>query len=220
MNHRKGHIIDCYNYEDRKKSKIPSPRSVASRLSTTDLQTNMTSNISSLVTNCSLIELCDIITDRYHLTLLAEIGRLRAELHEMNTEDTTKTYTLYEIIELFSKSADILKKHIAEEGEIVFPYIKHNARVQKSGYKKQENATGISHDQVVSLILTLLSEGHFFDQISELSINYENAVNMDKKQKMILIKLRKFERHLYEYTEIMINQLYPKVLDLINKQND
>ncbi|MBK9193151.1 MAG: iron-sulfur cluster repair di-iron protein [Crocinitomicaceae bacterium] len=164
-----------------------------------------------------LDKLTDYIVDKHHkyvtenIPIISQYSDKVAKVHGHANPEVVQINYLFKII------ADELDKHMCKEENILFPYIKNLAQVEKEAIEftlphfgtvqNPINMMEHEHDQV----------GNYGFKIAELSDNYTPPEHACNTYRVLYAKLKEFEEDLHQHIHLENNILFPRAIEIEKK---
>ena len=117
---------------------------------------------------------------------------------------------LFEINELFKKSADELVPHLKKEELILFPFIKEMMQATKSHGSIGQPYFGTVKNPISIMMEEHDYEGELFRKIASLTNNYTPPEDACNTYRVTFAMLDEFEQDLHKHIHLESNILFPK----------
>ena len=168
----------------------------------------------SFFNSLTMSELSDYIVKRHHRYVHDNIPAINKNIKKICEVHGEHHPELYEIHELFSRSAGELIKHMQKEELMLFPYIK---RLEQAALNKTElpgSPFGSVSNPIAMMVKDHQQEGDRFDRISALTGKYKVPEDACTTYELTLHQLREFETDLHGHIHLENNILFPKAIEL------
>lgn len=159
-------------------------------------------------------ELCDYIVKRHHAYVKDSIPFLKRSLEKICSVHGDNHPELFEIKELFNKTAGELTMHMQKEEIVLFPYIKKMVKAKKEGTLIGAAVFGSVTNPIRLMISEHEAEGKRFSEISRLSKNYAVPVDACTTYETTIHQLKAFESDLHRHIHLENNILFPRAIEL------
>lgn len=159
-----------------------------------------------------LDELANYIVDKHHRYIEATTPALRQFLDKLCKVHGSRHPELFEINELFSRSAGELAAHMKKEELMLFPYISRMAQANERGEAPEPSPFGKVENPIMMMMHEHESEGNIFEKISELSAGYEAPADGCTTYRVAYTMLKEFEADLHRHIHLENNILFPKAI--------
>lgn len=124
---------------------------------------------------------------------------------------------LYKISEIFKESARDLNAHMFKEETILFPIIKKMCAAEKQANESFHQQFGTVHNPIQMMMQEHATEGDRFEEISNLSQNYNIPDDGCTTYKVVFEMLKDFEQDLHLHIHLENNILFPAAVSLESK---
>ena len=169
------------------------------------------------INNLTLDELCDHIVKRHHSYVKGNIPFLKESLEKICDVHGANHPELFEIRKLFNESAGELTMHMQKEELMLFPSIQRMERAKNNGSLISRPAFGSVANPIGIMISEHETVGEWFDNIAEISKNYNIPEDACTTYKATLNQLKDFEDDLHRHIHLENNILFPKAIKLENE---
>lgn len=162
----------------------------------------------------SLDFLADYIVNVHHryiretIPVLREFTRRVAMVHGMGNPEVV------EIARLFEELSVELEDHIAEEEQVLFPYIKELVAAEKNGSPVASPDFGSADNPIGAMEHDHDRAGELMHQIRDLSGNYTPPEHACNTYRVSFAKLEEFEDDLHRHVHLENNILFPRAITL------
>jgi regulator of cell morphogenesis and NO signaling len=158
--------------------------------------------------------LIDYILETHHKYIEAKTPILLMYLDKLCKVHGERHPELFEINNIFKIASSELLNHLQKEEIVLFPFIKtmsyaikNHETIQQPGFGTVENPiTILQHDHEM--------EGNLFDQISQLTNEYNPPVDACETYKVTFAMLKEFELDLHKHIHLENNILFQKAIEL------
>lgn len=169
---------------------------------------------SEYINNLSLKELTDHIVKRHHAYVHESIPILKRNLEKICEVHGEHHPELFAIKNLFYDSAGALIMHMQKEELMLFPYIQRLESVKGHNAPLPNSPFGSVSNPIEMMMTEHQVEGERFDQISELTGNYQPPEDACTTYEVTLKQLMDFEDDLHRHIHLENNILFPKAIEL------
>ena len=160
----------------------------------------------------SLAELMIYIKEKHHSYVHEQIPLLNKFLNKIETVHGNLHPEIEMINYHFKQSVELLTKHMEQEETELFPLIEQ----LENGENK---TTQLSAEQTISsLVKDHKNEGSRFTEIAALTLAYEVPEGACRTYRATYDYLRDFEKDLHRHVHLENNILFPKAIELEQKQ--
>lgn len=156
--------------------------------------------------------LSDYIYQNHHLYVEKQIPEIQQYLTKICKVHGNKHPELFEIADLFDKSAAELTTHMKKEELILFPFIKKLANTLKNEKDLVQPPFGSIENPISMMHSEHYQEGERFRRIAELSNNYTPPQNACNSYKITFQLLKDFEEDLHKHIHLENNVLFKKAI--------
>ena len=164
-----------------------------------------------------LDQLIDTIVNVHHSYVLATIPALRAYLDKLCRVHGERHPELYEINELFIAGSEALLSHMNKEEQVLFPYIKAMVESKIKGFPLSRPHFGDIENPIQLMEQEHQDEGARFQQIAELTNQYECPPDGCQTYKVAYAMLQEFEEDLHKHIHLENNILFPAARQLFKE---
>ena len=169
------------------------------------------------INNLTLRELADYIEKRHHAYVRENIPVLKKNLEKICQVHGGHHPELLEIKELFTGSAGDLTVHMKLEELILFPLIRQLEKAINENSPAPGPSFGSVKNPIGMMMADHQNEGDRFKEISRLSMNYQPPHDACATYEVTLKQLGDFEGDLHRHIHLENNILFPKALELEQK---
>ena len=162
----------------------------------------------------SLSNLCDHIVAKHHAYLRRELPRLGTLLFRVSEVHGEQHPELHRVLELYTRFAGDMKRHIDVEEEVLFPMI----RQLEDGVSPQGGSPGRLELLIEDLANEHETAGATLAEVRMLTRDYYVPGDACDSYKLLLMQLAEFERDLHEHVGIENNILVPKTCQIEQMQ--
>ena len=124
---------------------------------------------------------------------------------------------LFEIKNLFKRTADELTQHMKKEELILFPYIKQMVEAARNKTPLSAPGFGTVANPIAMMMEEHENEGNRFEKIVAISNNYTPPADGCNTYKVTFQMLQEFESDLHTHIHLENNILFPKAIVLQEK---
>ena len=124
---------------------------------------------------------------------------------------------LFEIKNLFKRTADELTQHMKKEELILFPYIKQMVEAARNKTTLSAPGFGTVANPIAMMMEEHENEGNRFEKIVAISNNYTPPADGCNTYKVTFQMLQEFESDLHTHIHLENNILFPKAIVLQEK---
>jgi regulator of cell morphogenesis and NO signaling len=124
---------------------------------------------------------------------------------------------LFEIKNLFKRTADELTQHMKKEELILFPYIKKMVEADRTKSALSAPGFGSVANPIAMMMEEHENEGNRFEKIVAISNNYMPPADGCNTYKVTFQMLQEFESDLHTHIHLENNILFPKAIFLQEK---
>ena len=163
--------------------------------------------------------LSDYIEKKHHRYVEDKIPHLLSFLSKLEQVHGPQHPELYEIKNLFKKSADELTQHMKKEELILFPFIKKMVEANRNNTPINNPGFGSVANPIAMMKEEHENEGERFEKIMQLSNNYTPPADACNTYKVTYQMLQEFEQDLHTHIHLENNILFPKAIKLQEKFN-
>jgi regulator of cell morphogenesis and NO signaling len=174
-----------------------------------DLLTQADSNAETVKDDCaafSLTALCDHIVSRHHSYLRREMPRIGTLIFRVAEAHGERHPELRRLLELYTRFAGEIKRHIDVEEEVLFPMI----RQLESGRASQAGSPGRIELLTEDLANEHETAGSVLGEVRMLTHDFLVPCDACDSYKLMLMQLAELERDMHEHVGIENNILFPK----------
>lgn len=161
-------------------------------------------------------ELANYIVEKHHSYVREAIPALLVYLEKICQVHGAKHPELFEITEMFKKSAADLAVHMQKEEQILFPFIRKLASSDDSS-DLSEPHFGDIENPIAMMKADHEQEGARFREISVLSDGYTPPKDACQTYQVAFKLLSDFESDLHKHVHLENNILFPKAVDAFKK---
>lgn len=154
----------------------------------------------------SLSSLCDHVVSKHHTYLRREMPRLGTLLFRVSEAHGERHPELHQLMELYTRFAGDLKRHIDVEEEVLFPMI----RQIEGGVIPKGGAPGRIEILTEDLANEHETAGAVLCEVRMLTRDFSVPCDACDSYKLVLMLLAELERDLHEHVGIENNILFPK----------
>ena len=172
---------------------------------------------SVLLQKLPLDALIDHIVEQHHAFVRENVESIPPYLAKLADVHGGNHPELIEVEKLFTQAAAALTRHIEEEEQILFPYIKELVKAKAKGEAPVRKGFGTIANPIASMHDDHDAEGERFRSISALTKGYTLPEDGCNTYRAGLAKLEAFENDLHRHIHLENNILFPKALDLEKK---
>ena len=161
--------------------------------------------------------LIDYIEKKHHRYVEEKIPVLLSFLLKLEQVHGEAHPELFEIKNLFKRTADELTQHMKKEELILFPYIKQMVEANRTKSALSAPGFGSVANPIAMMIEEHENEGNRFEKIVEISNNYTPPADGCNTYKVTFQMLQEFESDLHTHIHLENNILFPKAIVLQEK---
>ena len=158
--------------------------------------------------------LSEYIQKKHHRYVEDKIPHLIAFLNKLVQVHGSQHPELFEIKNLFKRSADELTQHMKKEELILFPFIKKMVETQRNNSTINNPGFGSVANPIAMMMEEHENEGERFEKIMQLSNNYIPPADACNTYKVTYKMLQEFEQDLHTHIHLENNILFPKAIRL------
>lgn len=168
-------------------------------------------------TKWDLETLTDYIVDKHHayvtenIPIISQYADKVAKVHGHANPEVVQINYLFRII------ADELNKHMCKEEQVLFPYIKNLALVEKENISFQLPHFGTVQNPINMMEHEHDVVGQYGFKIAEISNNYTPPEHACNTYRVLYHKLREFEEDLHQHIHLENNILFPRAIEIEKK---
>lgn len=161
--------------------------------------------------------LVDYIINTHHIyarDVLSEINFYSEKVLRAHGENHPELQELYyTLVKLYSK----IIKHLDEEEEVVFPYVKKLVEAERNHRTPDLSGFGMVADPISMMEEEHDEAGETMARIRTLTNNFTPPTDACTTYQVLFKKLQAFEQDLHKHVHLENNILFPKALDLERK---
>lgn len=162
--------------------------------------------------------LASYIVQKHHRYVEKQIPVLQTYLKKIAGVHGREHPELFEIAELFNKTAAELTAHMKKEELILFPQIQKLVCTQNDGVENNTIPFGTFKNPISVMMDEHTSEGERFQKIKELSNNYAVPAGACNTYRVAFALLNEFENDLHLHIHLENNILFPKAIAIENQK--
>lgn len=155
--------------------------------------------------NKSTKELVDIIVNRHHAYVAANIPILQEYLKKIYAVHGQNHPELEEVYTQFLLSSDELAKHMEKEESILFPYL---VKMESGEKTEKPNTTEVINE----MLNEHENEGQRFALIQEITNDFQFPFDACNTYKVAFHKLKEFQNDLHLHIHLENNILFPRAV--------
>lgn len=161
--------------------------------------------------------LIDYIEKKHHRYVEEKIPVLLSFLLKLEQVHGAAHPELFEIKNLFKRTADELTQHMKKEELILFPYIKQMVEAARNKTPLSAPGFGSVANPIAMMMEEHENEGNRFEKIVAISNNYTPPADGCNTYKVTFQMLQEFESDLHTHIHLENNILFPKAIVLQEK---
>ncbi|SHJ89265.1 regulator of cell morphogenesis and NO signaling [Tangfeifania diversioriginum] len=161
--------------------------------------------------------LADYIVNRHHSYVQKSIPVLKENLKKIADVHGESHPELAQVRDLFYKSAGELTKHMQKEELMLFPFVKKMERAHNEHKPLPKSPFGGVANPIVEMMEDHENEGERFEQISELTDNYQVPADGCATYQVTMKQLNEFEKDLHRHIHLENNILFQKAITMEKK---
>lgn len=161
--------------------------------------------------------LIDYIEKKHHRYVEEKIPVLLSFLLKLEQVHGAAHPELFEIKNLFKRTADELTQHMKKEELILFPYIKQMVEAARNKTPLSAPGFGSVANPIAMMMEEHENEGNRFEKIVAISNNYMPPADGCNTYKVTFQMLQEFESDLHTHIHLENNILFPKAIVLQEK---
>lgn len=169
---------------------------------------------SEYINSLSLTALSDYVVQRHHSYVNQMIPVLKKNLDKICSVHGSKHPELFEIKDLFYKSAGDLTMHMQKEEIMLFPFIKRLEAAKNDNSVAPRSPFGSIANPIQMMMSEHQNEGDRFDDISRISEGYKIPDDACMTYQVTLKQLEAFESDLHRHIHLENNILFPRAIEL------
>lgn len=168
----------------------------------------------------SLDDLINLIVNVHHKYVVATAPALLAYLEKLCARHGDRHPELHSIMELFGAAASELETHMQKEELVLFPYIRAMVEAQRNGFPLSKPYFGDIENPIQMMEREHANEGERFQEIAQLSGNYDCPADGCQTYIVAYAMLKEFEDDLHKHIHLENNILFPGARELFNAFNN
>ena len=161
--------------------------------------------------------LIDYIEKKHHRYVEEKAPILLSFLLKLEQVHGAAHPELFEIKNLFKRTADELTQHMKKEELILFPYIKQMVEAARTKSALSAPGFGSVANPIAMMMEEHENEGNRFEKIVAISNNYTPPADGCNTYKVTFQMLQEFESDLHTHIHLENNILFPKAIVLQEK---
>ena len=161
--------------------------------------------------------LIDYIEKKHHRYVEEKAPILLSFLLKLEQVHGAAHPELFEIKNLFKRTADELTQHMKKEELILFPYIKQMVEAARNKTPLSAPGFGSVANPIAMMMEEHENEGNRFEKIVAISNNYTPPADGCNTYKVTFQMLQEFESDLHTHIHLENNILFPKAIVLQEK---
>ena len=161
--------------------------------------------------------LIDYIEKKHHRYVEEKAPILLSFLLKLEQVHGAAHPELFEIKNLFKRTADELTQHMKKEEVILFPYIKQMVEAARNKTTLSAPGFGTVANPIAMMMEEHENEGNRFEKIVAISNNYTPPADGCNTYKVTFQMLQEFESDLHTHIHLENNILFPKAIFLQEK---
>ena len=161
--------------------------------------------------------LIDYIEKKHHRYVEEKAPILLSFLLKLEQVHGAAHPELFEIKNLFKRTADELTQHMKKEEVILFPYIKQMVEAARNKTPLSAPGFGTVANPIAMMMEEHENEGNRFEKIVAISNNYTPPADGCNTYKVTFQMLQEFESDLHTHIHLENNILFPKAIVLQEK---
>ena len=161
--------------------------------------------------------LIDYIEKKHHRYVEEKAPILLSFLLKLEQVHGAAHPELFEIKNLFKRTADELTQHMKKEELILFPYIKQMVEAARNKTPLSAPGFGTVANPIAMMMEEHENEGNRFEKIVAISNNYTPPADGCNTYKVTFQMLQEFESDLHTHIHLENNILFPKAIVLQEK---
>ena len=156
--------------------------------------------------------LIDYIEKKHHRYIEEKTPALLQFLNKLCKVHGERNPELFRITELFTQSATDLAAHMKKEELILFPFIRKMVKAKSSGQPLDMPHFGTVENPVSMMKHEHETEGDRFEEIAQLTHNYQPPASACSTYKVTYAMLRDFQDDLHTHIHLENNILFPRAI--------
>ncbi len=156
--------------------------------------------------------LIDYIEKKHHRYIEEKSPVLLQYLNKLCKVHGERHPELFRINELFYGSATELAAHMKKEELILFPFIKKMDKAKREGQPLERPHFGTVENPVAMMKDEHTTEGERFEEIAELTNNYNPPADACSTYRVTFMMLQEFEQDLHTHIHLENNILFPRAI--------
>jgi len=159
--------------------------------------------------------LADYIQKKHHRYVLEKAPVLKQFLDRLCKVHGARNPELFKVNELFTDSTNELLRHMKDEEEILFPYIREMVEAKNSGAPKPPTEKFFTVEKPIEKMLhEHETEGDRFREISEITNDYTPPADACNTYRVAYKMLDEFEKDLHLHIHLENNILFLDAIEL------
>ncbi len=164
-----------------------------------------------------LDKLIEHIVSRHHAYVSSTIPILQPYLNKLCEVHGERHPELFQVNELFNKTAIALTSHMKKEESILFPFIKSLVGVSSTPKPLSEPYFGHIENPIAMMEHEHAEEGERFRKIAKITNQYEPPSDACQTYLVTFALLKEFEEDLHLHIHLENNILFPKSIELFTE---
>ncbi|HEY5392185.1 MAG TPA: iron-sulfur cluster repair di-iron protein [Hanamia sp.] len=158
--------------------------------------------------------LADYIEKRHHKYVEDKTPALKQYIEKICSVHGQKHAELFQIKDLFNRSARELAAHMKKEELMLFPFIRKMMHAKEKNISIENAHFGSVQNPIQMMMHEHDTEGENFRKINALSANYNAPADACNTYKVTFALLKEFEADLHLHIHLENNILFPKAVEL------
>lgn len=156
--------------------------------------------------------LIDYIEKRHHRYIEEKTPVILQYLNKLCKVHGERHPELFRINEIFYASAGDLAAHMKKEELILFPFIRKMENARREGTSLEKPHFGTVENPVAMMKDEHVTEGERFEEIAELTDNFNPPADACSTYRVTFAMLAEFEQDLHTHIHLENNILFPRAL--------
>jgi len=162
------------------------------------------------IRNLDPAELSDYITKRHHAFVRAQIPSLNKYLDKICEVHGRNHPELYKVKEEFEKASKALTSHMADEENILFPYIREMTEARSEGRPPNRKGFETVEGPIQKMLEEHENEGARFDRLDEMTHGFQVPQDGCNTFRLTYQQLDAFKKDLHKHIHLENNILFPE----------
>jgi regulator of cell morphogenesis and NO signaling len=169
------------------------------------------------IKNLDPAELSDYITKRHHAFVREQIPRINKHLDKICEVHSKNHPELYKVKEEFEKASRALESHMADEENILFPYIREMMNARSEGRFPNLKGFHTVEGPIQKMLEEHENEGARFDRLDEMTHGFGVPDDGCNTFRLTYQQLEEFKKDLHKHIHLENNILFPEAKRLEQK---